>query len=96
MRKELPMQKPAETRYPINHLLQKRWSPRAFANDAVDHADLLSLFEAARWTPSSGNQQPWSFIVTTRHDPQAIKVSSISLPAEIRYGQSMLRCSCWA
>jgi nitroreductase len=70
MRKELPMQKPAETRYPINSLLHKRWSPRAFANYAIDRAELLSLFEAARWSASSGNQQPWSFIVTTQHDSQ--------------------------
>jgi len=62
------MQKPAENHYPINHLLKKRWSPRAFSNSPIDRADLLSLFEAARWSPSSGNQQPWSFIVVTNLD----------------------------
>jgi nitroreductase len=71
IRKELIMQKPAETHFPINHLLQKRWSPRAFASYPVDRADLLSLFEAARWTASSSNQQPWSFVVTTNSDPEA-------------------------
>jgi nitroreductase len=65
------MQKPAETTYPINSLLKKRWSPRSFSNYPVDRADLLSLFEAARWSPSSSNQQPWSCIVTTVHDPEA-------------------------
>jgi nitroreductase len=71
MRKEMNMQKQAETRYPINQLLQKRWSPRAFLNYPISRTDLGSLFEAARWSASSGNQQPWSFIVTTSQDPQA-------------------------
>jgi nitroreductase len=34
----------------------------------VDGATLASLFEAARWAPSSGNGQPWSFLVATRDD----------------------------
>lgn len=31
---------------------------------------LHRLFEAARWAPSSFNEQPWGFIVTTRQDPE--------------------------
>jgi nitroreductase len=71
MERKWTMQKPAENRYPINQLLKKRWSPRAFANAPIDREDLLRLFEAARWSPSSGNQQPWSFVVVTNQDPQA-------------------------
>jgi nitroreductase len=65
------IKKPAENRYPIHPHLRTRWSPRAFSAEPVELTDLLSLFEAARWSASSGNQQPWSFIVTTTLDPEA-------------------------
>src|SRR5256884_3406610 len=32
----------------------------------VEPEKLRSLFEAARWAPSSFNEQPWSFIVATK------------------------------
>ena len=63
------MEKPAETQYPIHDLLRRRWSPRAFSDRRVDPAIMRSLLEAARWAPSSYNEQPWSFIVATKDDP---------------------------
>ena len=63
------MEKPAETQYPIHDLLRRRWSPRAFSDRRVDPAIMRSLLEAARWAPSSYNEQPWSFIVATKGDP---------------------------
>lgn len=60
------MEKPAATQYPIHELLQRRWSPRAFSDRPVEPDRLRSLLEAARWAPSSNNEQPWSFIVETR------------------------------
>lgn len=60
--------KHAETRYPIHDLLQRRWSPRAFADWPIAPETLHRLFEAARWAPSAGNGQPWGFIVATRDD----------------------------
>ncbi len=63
------MEKPAETQLPIHDLLQRRWSPRAFSERMVESDTLRSLFEAARWAPSSNNEQPWHFIVGTRDDP---------------------------
>lgn len=38
-----------------------RWSPRAFTDEPVADEDLEALFEAARWAPSSYNEQPWRF-----------------------------------
>jgi nitroreductase len=64
------MQKPAETAHPIHELLARRWSPRAFSDRRVEPGTLRSLWEAARWAPSSANEQPCSFIVATRDDPQ--------------------------
>lgn len=58
--------------YPIHELLQVRWSPRAYdPTRTVSREQLLSLFEAARWAPSSNNGQPWRFILATRDNPEA-------------------------
>jgi nitroreductase len=64
------MEKPADAQHPIHDLLARRWSPRAFADRLVAPDVLRSLWEAARWAPSSANAQPWSFLVATRDDPQ--------------------------
>lgn len=64
------MEKPADAQHPIHDLLARRWSPRAFADRPVAPDVLRSLWEAARWAASSANQQPWSFIVATKDDPQ--------------------------
>jgi nitroreductase len=58
----------APTDYPIHDLLANRWSPYAFDDRPVAQADLDSLFEAARWSASSYNEQPWSYIVGTKAD----------------------------
>ena len=58
------------TDHPVNELVIARWSPYAFSDRAVSKADLLSLFEAARWAPSSYNEQPWSYIVATKDDAE--------------------------
>ena len=62
------MQKPAPTNFPVHDLIRHRWSPRAFANKSVEPAILASLFEAARWAPSSNNEQPWAYLVATKDD----------------------------
>jgi nitroreductase len=64
------MEKPAQTDYPILELLKRRWSPRAFSDRMVEPEKLLSLFEAARWAPSSFNEQPWYFVLATREKPE--------------------------
>jgi nitroreductase len=48
--------------------MRRRWSPRAFSERLVEPEKLASMFEAARWTASCYNEQPWSFIVATRDD----------------------------
>ncbi len=60
---EIKTNKIANTEYPINELIAKRWSTRAFDPDRVIESNtLMSLFEAARWSPSAYNEQPWRFI----------------------------------
>ena len=48
--------------YPINEIFLKRWSARAMSGEEIKKEQLMSLFEAARWSPSSYNNQPWRFI----------------------------------
>jgi nitroreductase len=62
------MEKVADTIYPIETLLKQRWSPRAFSDRPVEPEKLLSLWEAARWSASCANEQPWYFIVATKQN----------------------------
>jgi nitroreductase len=68
------MKKPATTAHPINELIRERWSPRAFLPQPVEPAKLLSVLEAARWAPSSSNEQPWYFIVARAGEPEFAKL----------------------
>ena len=58
----------SEKTFPIASILDKRWSPRAYSSAELTEEDLGPSFEAARWSPSSGNSQPWSFVVGFRGD----------------------------
>lgn len=62
------MEKPARTQYPIHKLLQDRWSPLAFSNKPITPETISSLLEAARWTASCYNEQPWHFIIATQEN----------------------------
>ncbi|HEX8712552.1 MAG TPA: nitroreductase family protein [Terracidiphilus sp.] len=54
----------------------ERWSPRSFSDREVSRADLKRVFEAARWAPSSGNAQPWRFIVGLKGSETHRKIAS--------------------
>ncbi|HEY2772819.1 MAG TPA: nitroreductase family protein [Candidatus Binatia bacterium] len=55
----------------IQPLLAERWSPYAYSDRDVSEEDLRAIFEAARWAPSSYNEQPWRYIVARRSDGSA-------------------------
>jgi len=61
----------AATDHGVHELIAARWSPYAFAPRPVEASALRSLFEAARWAPSSFNEQPWRYLVATQQDPDA-------------------------
>ena len=65
--------KTAKTDHPINGLIAKRQSARAFSTRPVEKSKLLSILEAARWAPSSRNEQPWRYIVFTNENPEKLK-----------------------
>ena len=56
--------------HPVHALITKRWSPYSFASRSVPDEGLRSLFEAARWAPSSYNEQPWNYIVAKKENPE--------------------------
>jgi nitroreductase len=63
----------AKTGHPVNELIAKRWSARAFSTKPVERSKLLSMIEAARWAPSSRNEQPWRYIIFTNNNPEKLK-----------------------
>lgn len=56
-----------KSKYNINPLILGRWSPRAMSGEPIDDQELMALFEAAKWAPSSYNNQPWRFIYAKRN-----------------------------
>ncbi len=47
---------------PVDPQFTARWSPRSFTGKPISTNELMSLFEAARWAPSTSNTQPWRFV----------------------------------
>ena len=56
--------------HPIAEVFLNRWSPRAFTGEEIPEETLLTFIEAARWSPSAFNMQPWRFIYARRGTPQ--------------------------
>jgi nitroreductase len=52
--------------HPVDPLFPNRWSPRSMTGGHVEKETLMTLFEAARWAPSSNNNQPWRFFYAQR------------------------------
>ena len=55
-----------EAEYPVDDIFINRWSPRAMSGDPVSKDELMSLIEAARWAPSSFNNQSWRFLYSLK------------------------------
>lgn len=54
---------------PIESIFLKRWSPRAMSGESLSADELMTLFEAARWAPSTFNEQEWRFLYARRDTP---------------------------
>ncbi len=61
---------PAPAGHAVHDLIRNRWSPLAFSERPVEPEKIASLIEAARWAPSSINDQPWHLIAATRERPE--------------------------
>lgn len=55
--------------YPIEKLFIRRWSPRSLSGQPLTEQELMTLFEAARWAPSTYNEQEWRFLYARRESP---------------------------
>ena len=66
--------------HPVDPQFLNRWSPRAFTDDAMTQADVLSLLEAARWAPSASNLQPWRFVWGLRGDAGFAGIAATLVP----------------
>ncbi len=60
--------------------IAQRWSPRAYSDHAVAPADLKLILEAARWSASSSNGQPWRFLVGRKGDPTFDRIAATLVP----------------
>lgn len=83
------MKKLAPSDSPVHQLIRERWSPRAFADNPVPKDVLRSIFEAARWAPSSYNEQPWAYIVATKEDKEDFEeVLSVLVDFNVQWAKS--------
>lgn len=71
--------------FPVMPVILNRWSGFAFTDAELSEAELNTLLEAARWTASSYNEQPWQYIVGKRGDETFEKL-----------GQCLLEGNSWA
>lgn len=74
--------------HPIDPLFLERWSPRAFDGSEVPDANLLAMFEAARWAPSAFNSQPWHFLYAKRGDANWERFLSLLIPWNQAWAQT--------
>jgi nitroreductase len=63
--------------YKINPLILSRGSARSMTGEELSDEEIMSLFEAARWAPSSSNNQPWRFIYAKRNTEHWNKLFSL-------------------
>ncbi len=66
----------------LHPVIAHRWSPRAFTDERIEPQVLRSLFEAARWSASCFNEQPWRFVIATKDQPEEFqKLLDVLVPA---------------
>jgi nitroreductase len=65
-----PMQKSSQFEFPVADLIEQRRSRRAYSSEPIEPEKIASLFEAARWAPSSMNEQPWAYLYATKDQPE--------------------------
>jgi nitroreductase len=72
--------KEAVTQYPVHEFIRQRWSARSFSDRPIEHDTLMTLLEAASWTPSSMNEQPWVFLYAHKGEPAFQQMFDCLLP----------------
>lgn len=88
MTKDLDMSKFRMPDYEIPSLFTERWSPRAMSGEEVTREEMMKLFEAARWAPSSFNNQPWRFLYALRNSEHWKTFLSLLVPVNKVWSQN--------
>jgi len=79
---------PRKAAYPISEIILNRWSPRAMTGEPITQTQLMTLFEAARWAPSSYNNQPWRFLYATRDSKHWELYLNLLVPANQEWSKN--------
>jgi nitroreductase len=74
--------------HPVDALFLDRWSPRALSGDELTEAELMVLFEAARWAPSSYNNQPWRMLYARRGTEHWPRFFGLLVPANQEWARN--------
>jgi nitroreductase len=73
---------------PVEDLILRRWSPRAFADKPVSDEDLKTIFTGGSWAASSYNEQPWRFLVGRKGDETWKKIFNSLVPMNQSWAES--------
>lgn len=84
-----PVTQPTSRRpdHAVDPIFVERRSPRAFTGEAVPEAELMRMFEAARWSPSSYNSQPWRFVYALRGDAHWDDLFGLLVPGNQKWAK---------
>ncbi|WP_430255539.1 nitroreductase family protein [Neorhizobium sp. DAR64872/K0K18] len=74
--------------FPIDAFFLDRWSPRAFAKEAIERDTMLTILDAAHWAPSSGNSQPWRFVYALHGTEDFTRLADLLVPGNRRWAQN--------
>lgn len=78
----------AIAQYTVLDVIRDRWSPVIFSPETVEPEKLASVFEGARWAPSSRNEQPWSFLVARKEEPEEFaRMLGCLVPGNVNWAQ---------
>lgn len=80
--------KHADTTVDVLPLIAQRWSPVLFTNELIYEDDISKIFEAARWAPSSRNEQPWRFIYANRGSDLFMQMIDCLMPANQEWAKN--------
>lgn len=79
----------ADTVEDVHEIIRSRWSPRSLDGREISEKTLRALLEAARWAPSSMNEQPWRFLVATKADPEGFnRLLNVLVPANQEWAKN--------
>jgi nitroreductase len=76
-----------KTEYPVVELFLSRWSARSFSDQPVSEAELMTIFDAARWAQNSYNNQPWRYIYSRNGSSSWQKFLDLLVPGNQIWAQ---------